>query len=111
MPRSRSSVADQTPLNGLDYSADPGLDRWPELIAHLADGSWDDGSPRKTGRLSVFVQDGIWKACLTEPEGSAVAFISAPSFAALADAVEEALQTGRLEWKTDRRAQRPHRSR
>jgi len=72
---------------------------FPALFEHLTETRWDDGSRRETSSISVFVQDGTWKACLNDKDSGRTAFVSARSPDELLDVLEKAVATGSVEWK------------
>ncbi len=96
--RKRGSVDEPPPpLWGIGGCA--WADEHPFLAAFLSKTTYEDSSPRKTGTLLVFVDQGALKACLSDRDVSEVAFISSGSFEALLDALEQGLREGELEWR------------
>jgi len=76
----------------------------PTLWLYLTQSQWEDGSPRATSGLTVFVQDGLFKGLLKENEQSLCLWVAAASFNGLLDALEAALNTPSPDWRVDRRA-------
>lgn len=63
---------------------------------------FSDGSLRTPATLIMFVEDGMWKACLSDRETGRVAFVTADCQNALLPSLEDALQTGKLDWRVSR---------
>jgi len=75
---------------------------WPALAEFLSLSRWEDGEARETGSVTVFVDAGMWKACLSDKDGKRVAFLSARTPEGLFEALEEGLQADRLDWRAQR---------
>ena len=90
---------------GASYKVqDPAFEaRWPALFEYLTLSSWEDGSPRQTASLSVFCEDGRFKACLNDREGDRMFFVSSAVFEDLLGEVEESCFTGNADWRAMRR--------
>lgn len=58
-----------------------------------------EGKARKVGSVSLFAEDGKWKAALNDRDGGLVAFCSADSFAGLLEALDRGLKSGSLDWR------------
>ena len=82
---------------------------YPQLAEFLALGRFDDGSPRVTGTLLVFVHEGRLKARLTDREEGLVAFRTMDSLEGLLRAVELDLQRNDIEWRKDKDQQQSRR--
>lgn len=57
------------------------------------------GKARKTGSLSLWAEEGKFKACVSDKEGGRIAFISSDSVAGLLEAVDRGLKSGHLDWR------------
>lgn len=79
--------------------ADPFLRQYPALVEYLDLDRFDDGRPRATSTLLVFVDAGVLKACLNDRQMGEVAFVSAASFEGLLEALEKGLAEGSLDWR------------
>jgi len=77
--------------------------RFPALCEFMAAVTWEDGSRRVTGTLTVFAEDGMAKCCLNDRSQGLVAFASADSLLGLLDAAEAILRGTAGSW---RKAQR-----
>jgi hypothetical protein len=73
--------------------------RLPSLAMFMCDLNWQDGSSRVPGKLTLWTGDTLWKACLTAPETSAIAFWSAQDPSGLLQAIEKALGADKVEWR------------
>lgn len=74
-------------------------DAYPSLWEWLADARWDDGSPRTTATLLLFVEEGRWKLCLHDRDASRTAFLSGETPEAALRSLEAALASEGLEWR------------
>lgn len=74
---------------------------FPAVVAFLSDGEWSNGDVRVTGTMTVFVEAGQFKACLTCRATCRKAFLSGRSFGGLLESVERALDDGMLDWRRD----------
>lgn len=76
----------------------------PTLHSYLTLTTWDDGTPRTTSTLLIFVDQGTLKLCLNDRDLNRSAFFSGTTLAmALAD-VETALCSGCADWRGKRSA-------
>jgi hypothetical protein len=77
---------------------------YPSVWEFIGMEAWPSGERRKLGTIRLFVEDGAWKACLNDKEGSLVAFVTGKSPEGLFEAMEEGLAQGGLDWRRDRYA-------
>jgi len=82
-------------------------EKYEALHEYLTMTAWEDGSERVTSTISLFVDQGQWKARLNDRDGGQVAFVSAEGFIALLEALETALRDGTLDWREDRFSAKP----
>lgn len=75
----------------------------PDLHDRLCETAWDDGKPRKTDTLLLFVENGRWKAHLHDRDGKRGAFVTGESWEEVLEAVNRAIQLSSLEWRRDTR--------
>lgn len=73
--------------------------RCPTLAEFLESTTFGDGSPRIVPTLTLFLEQGVLKACLNDREEGMIAFISAGSLTGLLEALEEALILDTLDWR------------
>lgn len=74
----------------------------PALHEFLTLPRWDDGCARKLGTISVFWEDGFWKAWLNDKDGQRSVCVAALSLSALLLLVDEKLVTDDLQWRKAR---------
>jgi len=73
--------------------------RYPTLYEYLTVTKYNDGSPRVTATLLLFVDDGALKGCLNDRDNNRSAFISAPSLLSLLEQLDIGLREDALDWK------------
>jgi len=66
---------------------------YPALFEYLALTRYPDGAIRQTASLTMFSEDGVWKACLNERETSQVLFVTESSFGVLLAALDLLLES------------------
>lgn len=99
--------AKKDPKSKKDRKPDPFFaEKYEAMHEFLALEKWEDGSDRETGTMSVFLDQGQWKARLCDRDGGLVAFVSSEGFTGLLDALEEGLRDGSLDWRADRFARK-----
>jgi len=67
-----------------------------EMMTHT---TWDDGTPRQTSSLTIFAEDGCWKACLSDRELGTVTFVTSKTVLGLLVALEDGLEECTLDWR------------
>lgn len=77
--------------------------RFPNVYAHLADETWDDGTARVTSTLFVFMEGYRWKCMFKDRAAGLVAFLTADQLLDLFELAERHLVSGTLDWKHDRK--------
>lgn len=75
------------------------MTRHPTLWSFLTQTTWEDGSCRVTGTLTLTVWDGQLRLCLNDRESECSAFICGRSVTALLKAAEEAMEEGKVEFR------------
>lgn len=97
-------AAPPAPSGGAPGAADPG--EWsasfPALSEFLVAITWEDGSSRISGTLTLFTDQGLWKLCLADKAQSLVAFVSGSSPLHAFQSAEQGLVTGTLDWRSSR---------
>lgn len=76
------------------------METYPDLYNFLTDTQWDDGKPRETGTMLLFVQEGRYKVALNDRDADASAFVSGRTLTELLLAVEEAITDPTVEWRS-----------
>lgn len=87
-----------------EYAATPTVDlvgSYPNLGEFMTRELWEDGTPRRTGTLTVSCQDGAWKGCLTDRETLTKCWGSWDTLQELLDCLEEGLKDDDLPWRPD----------
>lgn len=82
-----------------DSASDAYWTQCPLLLEYLTSTAWGDGSERETATLTVFVEEGRWKACLNDRARHRSAFVAAKGLADLLVGLEEGLQEDDLDWR------------
>lgn len=75
------------------------LAKRPALAEFLSNGQFDDGSVRPLPTLLLFIEEGLWKACLRDKAEQEVAWTSDLTLAGLLDALERGLAEHSLDWR------------
>lgn len=93
---------------GRGGSFDPGKE-WRDfaaIVAHLSDREYKGGGVRVPGSILIFVEDGMVKLALGEPDANGVAFISGRTPQEAFRNANEALATGKADWRLSREARK-----
>jgi hypothetical protein len=72
---------------------------YPALTEYLTVPQYPDGSPRALATLTLFREDGLWKACLNEKDQGLVLFVAEGRFNVLLEALELLLQEEHPPWR------------
>jgi len=65
-----------------------------------------NGTARKLGSLTIFIQDGKVKGWLNDKDQGYFAVVSADTFSGLWEALDKGLERGTLEWREDKKWKR-----
>lgn len=71
----------------------------PAVMEYLTAASYPDGSPRERSTISVFVEDGVVKACLSDRDQARTLWRSGPSVEDALMALETAIADGSADWR------------
>ena len=83
-----------------DCMPDPEFqETFPAMSEFMTAPSYPDGSAREKATVSVFFEDGVFKACLNERDRGLVLFVSEAKFACLFEALELLLQGEHVPWR------------
>ena len=74
--------------------------RYPALYEWLSLDQYDDGQPRETATLLVFLDDGAFKVCLNDRDQGRSLWATGGSFDASLQALEAFLATGEGDWRS-----------
>lgn len=81
--------------------ADPKVSgRFPALWDFVTVTACDNGDPRKTTTLLLFVEGGVWKCCIHDRERDRSAFVAASTLEGLMGKVDKGLDTDSLDWRS-----------
>lgn len=78
--------------------------KMPSLWEFLAASHWEDGAPRETGTILIFVEDAKIKACLCNRDSGHVGFVTSDTLEGLLRATEKALCDDKVDWRLSRSA-------
>lgn len=76
--------------------------KFPTLIEYLTRTSYDDGSPRQTSTVMVFIDQGHVKACLNDRDAGRAGWMSADALGSVLDELERALADDSIDWRASR---------
>jgi hypothetical protein len=88
--------------NGIAASYGDWEKRLPNLCGFLCDLSWADGTTKRTGKVTLWTDDGLWKGCLSLPDPAVVAFLSAQDPSGLLQLMERQLRDDNVDWRRSR---------
>lgn len=95
--------AEATPQAGQPLQDEVFSGFYPTLFSHMSETRWDDGKPRKTTTLLVFVENGKWKAHVNDRDGRRGFWVSADAWEQLLESADEAIDSVSTEWRKDTR--------
>jgi len=72
---------------------------YPALSEYLTSAAYPDGAVRQLATLTIFREDGWWKACLNEKDQGLVLFVAESRFGTLLEALELLLQEDHPPWR------------
>lgn len=76
---------------------------YPTLWDYLTQQQWDDGSARETAGLTMFVQDGLFKALLKDNDAGQCLWVAAHGFFDVLAALEKQASAPVADWRVDRK--------
>lgn len=76
----------------------------PAVMEYLTADQWPSGGVRVTSTVLVFVEDGVWKACLHDRQDGSTLWVSSGSMPGLMSVLEATLASGQAEWRKARRS-------
>lgn len=85
--------------NGGPAATDGFATEYPGLWEMLTSSRYPDGSHRATSTLSLFVDEGLVKACLNDRDQSQNTFVSGHTITDCMRALESGLQADTLQWR------------
>lgn len=69
------------------------------VVEFLAMRAWPDGKVRTPGSITVFFEEGTYKAAVNDKDADVVAFLSARTLSGLLEALEKGLAGNSLDWR------------
>lgn len=72
---------------------------YPALAEFLSLEEWEPGTERQRGTLTLFWEDGLFKASVNDRDAEQVAFVTKRAFKGLLEAIEKGLVAGSLDWR------------
>jgi hypothetical protein len=79
--------------------------QYPAIAEELTLAEWAPNENRVTSTLLLFVEDGLWKACLHDRDSAKSCFVTGVSWSDLLAHVEQGLRDADLEWRNKRTPQ------
>lgn len=73
--------------------------KFPTIVEYLTTDQWEDGSDRELSSLSMFVEDGKWKAAINDKAMKRSCYVTAESFDDALGRIEKALATSSADWR------------
>lgn len=101
LQRRAAADADDGPCYDVPEPGKP-MDKLEALFEFLTLTEWEDGETRERGTLIVFVEDGMWKACLSDKDSGRTCFYSSVAFDQLLAGLDKGLRQDSLEWRKKR---------
>lgn len=81
-------------------SEDPNFGKkYPALSEFLSVEAWDEQTERTRGTLTIFWEEGAFKASVNDRDAEQVAFVSKGTFLGLLEAIEKGLVSDSLDWR------------
>lgn len=75
----------------------------PTVAHFLGSDAWPDGEVRERSSLVIFVEDSVFKACLSEKNLQATLWATSATFAGLLEALEDRLTADAPDWRRARK--------
>ena len=73
--------------------------KYPALSEFLSVEAWDAETERIRGTISIFWEEGSFKASVNDRDADQVAFVSKGTFSGLLESIEKGLQADSLDWR------------
>lgn len=93
---SSTIAADGRPCDVPDHAS---LKAMPLLMEMLTTDRWDDGTPRLPSAISLFIEDGRWKAAINDKDLRASLYVTADTLVGALKALESALASPSPDWR------------
>jgi len=73
--------------------------KYPTLLEYLSTTKWDDGTPRDASKLSIFIEDGLFKCAVNDTDLKRSLYVSGDTLEGALRAAEKALQSPEADWR------------
>lgn len=84
-----------------DYASRDGMGKMPELAEWMTAAAYEDGSVRLPPTMTLFCQNGEWRASLRDRQEKLVLFLSARTWADLFKMINEFCLSDLAPWRHD----------
>lgn len=80
--------------------ADDGFTKkYPTLHMYLTDAAWEDGSSRECSTISLFVEEGRFKAAMNDKALKRSVYVAADTLTGVLQALEKAVGSPEADWR------------
>lgn len=76
--------------------------RWPTVVEFLCRTQWEDGTARAPGSVTLFLEAGGAKVCVSDKDADRIAFVTGRTWGEALDAAEAGLEADSLDWRASR---------
>lgn len=83
----------------LETTDPPFAKAYPALAEFLSLEEWEAGVERERGTITLFWEDGLFKASINNRDSQEVAFVTKGTHKTLLEAIEKGLATDSLDWR------------
>lgn len=98
-----NEAAKKAAAEALDAADAAFAKKHPALAEFLSLEEWEPGQARERGTITLFWEEGTFKACVSNRDSQEVAFVTKRTFAGLLEAIEKGLATDSLDWRGGQR--------
>jgi len=91
---SRHNGVKEEPFSDVEFCS-----KYPTLYAFLTDRTWDDGKPRVTSTLLIFLEHDVLRICINDRDSNRSAFITGQTIEEALTSLEARLCAETLEWR------------
>jgi len=73
--------------------------KYPTILEYLTTTKWDDGTAREASKLSLFIEDGVFKVAVNDVDLKRSLYTSGETLEGALRATEKALQMPEADWR------------
>ncbi len=85
---------------GKKISTDEGFGKkFPTLLEYMTTTKWEDGTAREVSKLSIFIEDGLFKCAVNDTDLKRSLYVSGETFEGALRAAEKAIQDTNADWR------------